>query len=85
MGQILIYFTIKNYGALVFSTVMTTRQFVSVLLSSIIFLNPLTFVQWIGTSIVFGALYYQGLMKARGKKHPPQALPTTVKQEKPSN
>jgi adenosine 3'-phospho 5'-phosphosulfate transporter B2 len=41
-GQQIIYTTIKKYGALLFSTVMTTRQFISIILSSILFLHSLT-------------------------------------------
>jgi len=44
---------------------MTTRQFLSILLSCILFVHPLTFWQWIGTVTVFGTLYY----KAFGKNH----------------
>ena len=44
---------------------MTTRQFLSILLSCILFVHPLTPWQWLGTIIVFGTLYY----KAFAKKH----------------
>lgn len=44
--QIVISYTIKRYGAVVFATIMTTRQFFSVLLSSIVFWTPLTLGQW---------------------------------------
>jgi len=55
-----IYYTIKNFGALTYSTIMTTRQFVSLLLSSILFLHPISLPQWIGVAFVFAGLYYQG-------------------------
>ncbi len=38
--------TIKSYGALLFATVMTTRQFLSILLSCILYRHPLTTGQW---------------------------------------
>ena len=44
--QIVISFTIKRFGAVVFATIMTTRQFFSVLLSCIVFRTPLTYGQW---------------------------------------
>jgi adenosine 3'-phospho 5'-phosphosulfate transporter B2 len=44
--QIVISYTIKRYGAVVFATIMTTRQFFSVLLSSIVFWTPLAPGQW---------------------------------------
>eukprot|EP00999_Lentomonas_sp_LEN2_P002689 NODE_563_length_1362_cov_121.179757_g488_i1.p1 GENE.NODE_563_length_1362_cov_121.179757_g488_i1~~NODE_563_length_1362_cov_121.179757_g488_i1.p1 ORF type:complete len:384 (+),score=85.89 NODE_563_length_1362_cov_121.179757_g488_i1:91-1242(+) len=70
LGQIAIYYTIKHFGALTYSTIMTTRQFVSILLSCIIFLHPLTPGQWLGAVVVFAALYYKGFMKKDKKKQP---------------
>jgi adenosine 3'-phospho 5'-phosphosulfate transporter B2 len=40
---------------------MTTRQFLSILLSCLLFLHPLSLGQWMGTVLVFGALYYKTL------------------------
>lgn len=62
-GQLVIYYTIKNFGALFFALVMTTRQVFSILLSCIIFLHPLTIYQWFGAGTVFGTLYYKGVRK----------------------
>ncbi|PSC76775.1 UDP-galactose UDP-glucose transporter 5 [Micractinium conductrix] len=67
VGQLFISHTIKTFGALLFATVMTTRQFISILLSCILFAHPLTAGQWLGTVMVFGALYYKSL--ARGGSH----------------
>lgn len=66
VGQLFISHTIKTYGALVFATVMTTRQFISILLSCILFAHPLSAGQWVGTGAVFGALYYKALSKKEG-------------------
>ena len=63
VGQLFISHTIKTYGALLFATVMTTRQFISILLSCILFAHPLSLGQWGGTVTVFGALYYKTLSK----------------------
>lgn len=63
VGQLFIYHTIKSFGALLFATVMTTRQFLSILLSCIIFIHPLSLGQWAGTVMVFGALYFKAFMK----------------------
>ncbi len=46
IGQLFISHTIRTYGALIFATVMTTRQFISILLSCIIFAHPLSLGQW---------------------------------------
>uniref|UniRef100_A0A7S0RI30 Uncharacterized protein n=1 Tax=Chlamydomonas leiostraca TaxID=1034604 RepID=A0A7S0RI30_9CHLO len=55
--QLVISYTIKRYGAVVFATIMTTRQFFSILLSSAVFWTPLQAGQWVGLVIVFGAMY----------------------------
>jgi len=62
-GQLAILYTIKEFGALLFATIMTTRQLLSILLSCVIFLHPLTAMQWLGVLIVFTALYAQVYLK----------------------
>merc|ERR1712060_1010014 len=59
LGQLFILTTIKRFGALLFATVMTTRQFISILLSAFLYFHPITLGQWGGTALVFGSLYYQ--------------------------
>jgi len=44
---------------------MTTRQFLSILLSCFLFLHPLTWGQGGATSLIFGALYYKNLTSGR--------------------
>lgn len=70
VGQLFIYHTIKSYGALLFATVMTTRQFLSILLSCLLFQHPLSWGQWGGTAVVFGALYFKTFAKG-GKPNSP--------------
>lgn len=65
LGQVVIYYSIKNFGALFFAMVMTTRQVFSILLSCVLYFHPLTYGQWFGTATVFGALYYEGTNKRR--------------------
>ena len=80
VGQLFISHTIKAYGALLFATVMTTRQFISILLSCILFAHPLSPGQWAGTVTVFGALYYKTLSKkteSSGETAPAQASEET--------
>ncbi|KAF6258757.1 UDP galactose transporter-related protein [Scenedesmus sp. NREL 46B-D3] len=62
-GSLFISYTIKSFGALVFAIIMTTRQFLSILLSSLFFGSPLTGGQWAGTGVVVAALYYQSATK----------------------
>lgn len=76
VGQLFISHTIRTYGALLFATVMTTRQFISILLSCILFAHPLSLGQWGGTATVFGALYYKTLSKKdHGEKAPAAKAP----------
>lgn len=84
VGQLFISHTIKTYGALVFATVMTTRQFISILLSCLLFAHPLSGGQWLGTAAVFGALYYKALSKKEShgsKSTPVEAAPVTKAEE----
>ena len=71
LGQLCILYTIKEFGALLFATIMTTRQFLSILLSCIVFMHMLSPMQWVGTALVFGALYYKSFAKAAGSKKAP--------------
>jgi adenosine 3'-phospho 5'-phosphosulfate transporter B2 len=78
-GQVVILLTIKEFGALFFATVMTIRQVISILLSCLIYLHPLTIGQWISAAVVFGAIYYKDVvMRAKhGHSHaPPPTQPT---------
>ncbi|XP_038980145.1 UDP-galactose/UDP-glucose transporter 5B-like [Phoenix dactylifera] len=68
VGQFFIYYTIRTFGALTFATIMTTRQLVSILLSCVWFSHPLSWIQWIGTAIVFGALYTKSFLKSKPHK-----------------
>lgn len=57
IAQFFITYTIKEFGALVYATVMTTRQILTILLSNILFAHGLNWQQWFGAGIVFAALY----------------------------
>lgn len=56
MGQIFIYRTIQNFGAVVFATFMTSRQLFSILLSVYSFDHPLATGSIFGLALVFMAL-----------------------------
>ena len=79
VGQLFISYTIKTFGALLFATVMTTRQFLSILLSCFMFLHPLSLGQTVATFIVFGALYYKNL--SAQKKDQPKGTATPAENE----
>eukprot|EP00013_Stygamoeba_regulata_P007548 CAMPEP_0177642976 /NCGR_PEP_ID=MMETSP0447-20121125/7907_1 /TAXON_ID=0 /ORGANISM="Stygamoeba regulata, Strain BSH-02190019" /LENGTH=308 /DNA_ID=CAMNT_0019145237 /DNA_START=193 /DNA_END=1119 /DNA_ORIENTATION=- len=71
-GQIVIYYIIKNFGALVFSTVMVTRNVISIFISCVFFGHGLTYLQMFAAVIVLGSFYYSKVSK---KKSTP-ATPT---------
>jgi solute carrier family 35 (adenosine 3'-phospho 5'-phosphosulfate transporter), member B2 len=80
LGQIVIYYTIRNFGALFFSMCMVTRQVISILLSCLLFLHPLTGWQWLSSAIVFGTIYWSKASKRRSK---PSAPPLPTKEASP--
>jgi adenosine 3'-phospho 5'-phosphosulfate transporter B2 len=79
-GQLCILYTIKEFGALLFAAIMTTRQLVSILLSSLIFLDPLTWQQWSGVLMVFSAIYARAYMKHASR---PASAPRRRDETKP--
>eukprot|EP00051_Salpingoeca_urceolata_P028161 m.485356 g.485356 ORF g.485356 m.485356 type:complete len:336 (+) comp23777_c0_seq1:200-1207(+) len=56
LGQNFIFYTIHTFGALVCTTITTTRKFFTILLSVIVYGHSLKTTQWLGVSIVFAAL-----------------------------
>ncbi|VAH13004.1 unnamed protein product [Triticum turgidum subsp. durum] len=67
-SQFFISYTIRTFGALTFATIMTTRQLVSILLSCVWFVHPLSWMQWVGAAIVFGALYTKTFSRNKSQK-----------------
>lgn len=53
IGQLFVYYTIKNFGSVVFAVIMTLRQFLAILLSCLIYSHPLTKGSIVGLIIVF--------------------------------
>ena len=56
VGQLFIYYTIGQFGAVVFIIIMTTRQALAILLSCVIYGHPVTAVGLLGILTVFLAL-----------------------------
>lgn len=67
-SQFFISYTIRTFGALIFSIIMTTRQLTSILLSCVWFTHPLSLQQILGAMVVFGSLYFKSLVNARQKR-----------------
>ena len=58
-GQLFIFYTIKRFGPLVFTMIMTTRQLVSIILSCFIYSHTINSQGYVGAAIVFAALGYR--------------------------
>ncbi|XP_022849078.1 UDP-galactose/UDP-glucose transporter 5B-like isoform X1 [Olea europaea var. sylvestris] len=68
ISQFFISYTIRNFGALTFATIMTTRQLLSILLSCVWFGHPLSVEQCIGSVIVFVSLYAKSFLTRKQRQ-----------------
>ena len=66
IGQLFIYYTIKNFGAVVFTIIMTTRVLLSIALSVVLYGHKVTGMGFLGLSLVMGAVLYRIKRKAEG-------------------
>jgi len=67
-GQLFIFYTIKRFGPIVFTIMMTTRQMFSMILSCIYYGHSLGFFAVIGALVVFGTLFDKSRRKLQGRK-----------------
>jgi len=65
--QLFIFYTIKTFGAVVFSIIMTIRILFSTILSCLVYSHNITELGLLGIAIVFGAVSYRIKMKTEGK------------------
>nr|CAB3459998.1 unnamed protein product [Digitaria exilis] len=84
-SQFFISYTIRTFGALTFATIMTTRQLVSILLSCVWFVHPLSWMQWVGAAIVFGALYTKSFLRSKPQKSAVVSPPRGSSPNPPNN
>lgn len=56
-GQLFIFYTIKEFGPVIFTIMMTTRQVFSLFVSCLLFSHKLTALGWIGSLAVFGIVF----------------------------
>jgi adenosine 3'-phospho 5'-phosphosulfate transporter B2 len=82
VGQLFIFYTIKRYGPLVFATIQTVRQFLSVVLSIVFFSHPLNGTMAAGIAVVFLALGAQiaDKWRSRPKRPNPPTPPNEAEQ-----
>lgn len=58
IGQLYIFYTIKHFGAVVFSIIMSLRILLSIILSCIVFSHPVTELGGLSIIIVFGNMCF---------------------------
>jgi adenosine 3'-phospho 5'-phosphosulfate transporter B2 len=68
IGQLLIFYTIKNFGAVIFAVIMVVRVLCSILISCIIYEHEIDAVGLSGLFIVMFGVLYRVKMKAEGKQ-----------------
>jgi adenosine 3'-phospho 5'-phosphosulfate transporter B2 len=67
-GQLCIYYTIKEFGPIVFTIIMTVRQMISICISAYKFGHVIRPKAIFGAVVVFGVLFYQIRRKYMAKK-----------------
>uniref|UniRef100_A0A7S2MHM3 Sugar phosphate transporter domain-containing protein n=1 Tax=Octactis speculum TaxID=3111310 RepID=A0A7S2MHM3_9STRA len=68
-GQMFIFYTIKSFGPVVFTIIMTTRQMISMVISTILFGHQLAAASFAGALVVFGAVFYRIRRKTLEKRN----------------
>ena len=58
-GQLFIFYTIKEFGPIVFTVIMTTRQLFSITISCIIFGHKISLIAFAGALLVFSVIFFQ--------------------------
>lgn len=56
-GQLFIFYTIKEFGPVVFTIIMTTRQIFSLFVSCLLYSHPLKLMGWISAVFVFVVVF----------------------------
>ena len=67
VGQIYIFYTVKHFGAVVFSIIMSTRILFSIVLSCIVYSHPVKELGVVGMITVFSAIVYRTRRKMEGQ------------------
>lgn len=67
IGQLFIFYTIKNFGAVVFTLIMTTRILLSIGLSCVLYGHSVSATGFFGLMLVMAAVLYRIRRKAQGQ------------------
>ncbi|KAJ8270487.1 hypothetical protein GJAV_G00115380 [Gymnothorax javanicus] len=77
-GQLFIFYTISQFGAAVFTIIMTLRQAFAILLSCFLYGHAVSMVGGLGIAVVFLALFLRVYARSRMKKYKKPATQTPV-------
>lgn len=58
-GQLCIFYTIKEFGPIVFTIIMTTRQMFSICISAMVFGHSISAIALVGAILVFAVIFFQ--------------------------
>ncbi|XP_028997544.1 adenosine 3'-phospho 5'-phosphosulfate transporter 1 [Betta splendens] len=78
-GQLFIFYTINQFGAAVFTIIMTLRQAIAILLSCFLYGHAVTVIGGFGVAIVFLALFLRVYARSRMKSGRRSAQPPVQK------
>jgi adenosine 3'-phospho 5'-phosphosulfate transporter B2 len=82
-GQLFIFYTIKTFGPVVFTIIMTTRQMFSIVLSTVLFGHEIKALALLGAAAVFATIFHRIKRQARAKRPakapPPPPPPSPTK------
>ncbi|CAN8065546.1 unnamed protein product [Agarophyton chilense] len=67
-GQNFIFYTVRNFSALIVTTITTTRKMFTVLLSIFLYNHQMEPRKWVGLALVFVAISWEAAAKQRAKK-----------------
>lgn len=68
IGQLFIFYTIRNFGAVVFTLIMTTRILISIAVSCVLYGHQVSATGFFGLSLVVAAVIYRIRRKAQGQQ-----------------
>lgn len=69
-GQLIIFYTISQFGPVTFVVMMTIRQAVAVLLSCLLFRHSMSLLGAFGIVVIFAAVFFKVLYGQRRKRKP---------------
>lgn len=74
VGQLFIFYTISQFGPVIFTIIMTTRQGLAILLSCIVFGHAVTVVGALGVVLVFAAIFARTYVSRQKKFSKPKNI-----------